>query len=344
MRKFLIAVLLMLGVLFVIGRSAELHNIVMTLRRGDWRFITLAFVAQIAWMFNSAASFRAIYRALGIEEKIETLLLMISAANFTNVIAPSGGFSGMAVFLSEARRRNYSPGRVTVAGALFILSDYLGFLCVLALGIVVLIRRDDLSAVEITASAILVAIAAILAMLLYLGSRSAEALGRVLAWAARLVNRLVWPFIHRQYLSEQRAHEFAHDAAEGLLALKDKPKAMLLPAALALTNKTFLVLILTNVFLAFKVPISIGTVIAGFSIAYLFLIVSPTPAGIGFVEGTLTLALHSMYVSLEDSAVITLAYRGITFWLPLLFGMSSFRLMEHVGEKAILPASKPTKD
>jgi hypothetical protein len=30
---------------------------------------------------------------------------------------------------------------------------------------------------------------------------------------------------------------------------------------------------------------------------------------------------------LSDAAVITLAYRGITFWLPLLFGMAAIRIL-----------------
>ncbi len=134
-------------------------------------------------------------------------------------------------------------------------------------------------------------------------------------------------------LSEARAHEFAHDAAEGLIKLRSEPKSMLMPLFLALTNKTALIIILTLVFLAFKVPISIGTIIACFSIGYLFVIISPTPAGIGVVEGALTLALTSMYISLEDAAVITLSYRGITFWIPLLFGMISLRVLEKVGIK-----------
>jgi uncharacterized membrane protein YbhN (UPF0104 family) len=60
-------------------------------------------------------------------------------------------------------------------------------------------------------------------------------------------------------------------------------------------------------------------------------IISPTPAGIGVVEGALTLALTSMYISLEDAAVITLSYRGITFWIPMLVGMISLRALEKVG-------------
>lgn len=323
----------MLGILFIIGRSAELESIIETLQRGNWQFIALAIIAQAAWLFNITASFRAIYHALGIREHFENLIFIISAANFTNIVAPSAGMGGVAVFIAEARRRNYSPARAAVAGAVYVLFDYLGFFFVLALGIIVLIRRNDLGTVEITASAILFCLALVLGILLYLGTQSGIALGRVLAWMARLVNRFTWPFTHREHLPEKRAREFANDAAEGLIELKNNPRSMLLPVLLGLTNKTFMVLILLCCFLAFEVPVSIGTVIAGFSLSYLFTIVSPTPAGLGFVEGTLTLALRSMYVPLEDAAVITLAYRGVTFWLPLLLGLLSFRLLEHVGKR-----------
>ena len=48
---------------------------------------------------------------------------------------------------------------------------------------------------------------------------------------------------------------------------------------------------------------------------------SPTPAGIGFVEGVVTLSLVSMTVPVGAAAVVVLGYRAITFWLPLLLGM-----------------------
>jgi uncharacterized protein (TIRG00374 family) len=209
----------------------------------------------------------------------------------------------------------------------------LGLIGILLVGLIILIRRNDLTLVVIVASAALVGLAMLFAFLLNLGMQSAEALGNALAKIAHFINRILRPFIHREYLSEVRAHEFAHDAAEGLIKMRSKPQTMIMPLVLALTNKTFLIIILLLVFLAFKIPLSIGTIIACFSIGYLFVIISPTPAGIGVVEGALTLALTSMYISLEDAAVITLSYRGITFWIPLLFGMISLRVLEKVGIK-----------
>jgi uncharacterized protein (TIRG00374 family) len=333
MRKFIIAIVLFLGFIFVVAKLTEIQTIAETLKRGNWWFLGLALIVELVWVINCGASFRSIYRAMGVEEQIRTLSLIVSAANFINVIAPSAGVGGLAIFMSEARRRNYSPARAAVAGVLFLLFDYLGLIGILLVGLIILIRRNDLTLVVIVASAALVGLAMLFAFLLNLGMQSAEALGNALAKIAHFINRILRPFIHREYLSEVRAHEFAHDAAEGLSKMRSEPQTMIMPLVLALTNKTFLIIILTLVFLAFKIPLSIGTIIACFSIGYLFVIISPTPAGIGVVEGALTLALTSMYISLEDAAVITLSYRGITFWIPLLFGMISLRVLEKVGIK-----------
>jgi uncharacterized protein (TIRG00374 family) len=85
--------------------------------------------------------------------------------------------------------------------------------------------------------------------------------------------------------------------------------------------------ILVASFLCFEVPFTVGTIIGGFSISYLFLIVSPTPSGIGIVEGVMPLALSSLNVPWSQAVIITLAYRGITFWLPLGVGAVAFRTL-----------------
>jgi uncharacterized protein (TIRG00374 family) len=210
-----------------------------------------------------------------------------------------------------------------------VLYDYAAFLLVLTIGLVILFRRNSLSAPEVIASMILVLIACGLGTLLYLGMRSAERLGSVLAGVAGLVNRIARPFLHRDYLDVLRAREFAHDASEGLHEARRTPANLLLPAALALSSKAFMISILFFVFLAFRQPFSVGTLIAGFSIGYLFLIVSPTPSGIGFVEGALTLALTSLRVPLAPAALISLAYRGITLWMPFAYGAIAFRWVSH---------------
>jgi len=341
MRKLLVALVLLLGAFFIIGHFAEMQAVWETLQRGDWRILLLALLVEAAWMLNVAASYRAIYRALGMEESIGRLLLLTMGANFVNVVAPSAGVGGVAVFIGEAKRRGYSQAKATIAGALYIFIDYMGFLAVMAIGLVVLIRRNHLTVAELTAAALIALIALGIGTVLYLGMRSEERLKAFLIRLARIVNRVLFPFLKRDYLSEERAREFAHDSAEGLAELRDGPENLLLPALLSLSNKALMILVFTLMFLAFKVPISVGTLIAGFCIGYLFTIISPTPWGVGVMEPALTLALNSFFVPLGAAAVIVLAYRGFTFWLPLLVGLVAMRLLGRTEAADAAGADRP---
>lgn len=332
MRKFIVILVLFLGAAFVYLSFGELESVLKTLQQGNFWFILLALLIQLGWILVTGLTYLSLYRLLGLDGTARKLSLLATAANFVNIVAPSAGMSGVAVFIADARRNGHSPGRVMVAGMLYLFLDYVAFLCVLTLGLIVLFRRNDLGAGEIAASAVIFSIAAGFGVILYLGSRSANLLGNTLAWMARLVNRVANLFIHRDYLSEARAHEFAHEMADGLKSLPERPRSLAIPILFSFANKALLICVLVSTFLAFKVPFSAGTVIGGFAISYLFLIISPTPAGIGIVEGIMPLALSSLRVPWSQAVIITLAYRGITFWVPLGVGAFAFRMLNREGK------------
>ncbi len=327
MRKIFVVLVFFLAVGLVIFSFSELEKIAATLQKSNLLFVAAALAVELLWLLNVALTYQSFYRRLGLEEGLGHLALVVAAVNFVNVVAPTAGMGGMALFVDNGRKRGHPPGRVTAAGALFLFFDYLAFLFVLALGLVVLFRRNNLDAGEITASLVLVTIASVLGALLYIGSRSASRLGDILARLARRVNRILRPFIQRDYLDESRAHAFACEIGEGLSGLRDDPGRLLRPMLFSLTNKALLISILLLVFLAFGVPFSAGTIIAGFAIGYLFLIVSPTPAGVGVVEGMLALALKSLRVEWSQAVIVTLVYRAVTFWFQLVVGAIAFRLL-----------------
>lgn len=340
MRKLLIAVLLFLGILFIFAQFAEIEKIYETVKQGQWQFIALACLIQVIWFWNVAASYYSIYRSLGIYERPEILFLLSTGANFVNVVAPSIGMGGMVVFIDQARRRGNSTGKVTVAGVLFVLFEYMGVLLLLALGMFILFRTNHLTVAEIVASGLLFLIASVLATVLYLGMYSSQLLGNILASAAGVINRILWPFTKRAYLSEDYARRFAHDSAEGLHYVRQRPRTLIWPLLLSISSKLLLMAVLYFSFRAFKTPVTLSTLVAGFSVAYLFMIISPTPSGIGFVEGALTITLSSFQVPLSAATVVTLAYRGITFWLPLLFGMFAIRKIASLQADAAMETSK----
>jgi uncharacterized protein (TIRG00374 family) len=328
MRHFFFLLLVFIAVIFVFLSFSELEIIAVTLEKSNWIFLSIALLFECIWFFNVATTFGALYNIVGLEESRLHLLLMSTAANFVNVVAPSAGIGGMAVFLDSAKRRGQPTGRVTVVGVLFLLYDYVAFMCVLALGLIVLVRRNNLTGGELTATGVLLLIAFGVGSLLYLGYKSAAQLGSVLAWFSRGINRLVRPFIHHDYIKLENAHFFAEEMAHGMALLRGKKKELLWPFLFSLNNKALLLCVLAFTFLAFGTPFSVGTLVGGFSIGYLFLIVSPTPAGVGVVESIMPVALRGLQVEWAAAVLITLVYRAVTFWFPLLVGVVSLRLLQ----------------
>ena len=326
MKKLLIALVIFLAIFFFISRFTEMQKIVEILQSGDLRFIALAFVFEILWIINLGVTYGSIYKIFGLYGNIKKMLVLALTANFVGTIAPSAGLTGLAIFLSDAEKENQSKGHVTVACIVFLLLDYIGLLIIITLGLLVLLNRNDLNWPEILATLVLFLIAAGMGTILYLSKKNSGKLSALLVWVFTKVNRITFFFSGKEkFTTMDTAFTFAADTAEGMQVLENRNKELLKPFIHSVLNKILLISVLGSLFLSFQTPFNLGTIVAGFSIAYLFLIVSPTPSGIGVVEGILAVFLHSLGVPLEEATIITLAYRGITFWFPMLIGFITFR-------------------
>ena len=325
MRRLLLLLLISLGAFFIFSRAADVDQVIDSLRGGDPAWLGLAVVVQLIWMLNVAASFWVIYRILGLREKFVHLGLVAISAQFVSVVAPSAGMGGMAVLIADGKKRGLASGRVTTGGALFVFGEQSSLLAVVCLGLFFLFRVNQLSSASILAALVLAAIALVTGLVLVTGMRSPVLLGKVLRRLGRLFNHALHPILRRDAVDLSRAQTFADDVYEGLQEVRRTPGRLLLPVTLAFTSKALLIVILGLVFVAFGQTFSLTTLIAGFSVGYLFYVVSPTPSGVGFVEGAMTLVLTSLGLTFAVAAVITLAFRGITFWLTILYGMLALR-------------------
>lgn len=330
MRKILVILAFFLLVGFVMVSLGELEKTLYTLQHFNLLFLLLGIMLQVLYFAGEAYGYRALYRLMDINESLWHLSLVSIGANFINVVAPSGGVGGMAVFADDAHRRGLPKGKAAAVAALFLFLEYAAFLLVLLLGLAVFFRRsNDLGPGEISAVVMMVALVAGFGVLIYIGSHSGPRLAAILGWTSRQINRLLWNFIHREYFRETVAREFALEVAEGLSILRLTHRSnLVVPYSLELLAKIIQIMIFATCFLGFGVDFSIGTVIAGFAMCYLFLIISPTPSGVGIVEIVLPSVLVSLRVPLEQAVVVTLAYRAITFWMPLALGAVAFRQLQ----------------
>ena len=328
MRKYLLLLIIIMVVALIYTRFSELQNIVETLQNADPRYMIMALSMQLVWFLVMAAVFRLLYQIMGIREHLLHLASVAVSANFINVVAPSAGIGGMAVFVDDAEKRGHPHGRVVAVSALYVFLDYIAFLVVLSAGFVVLLRRNSINAGEITAGLILLSAVLVIGWLILVGVRSPDKFGNVLGNIIRWVNKLMRPILRHDYMQEEQAYLFAAEVADGLAVLQTGHKSLARPVFFMVVNFMVQMLILTFCFLSFNVDFSLGTIVAGFAVGYLFLIVSPTPSGIGIVEGGMPLVLASLNVPLNQGLIVTLAYRAVSFWIPLSLGGIAFRFTQ----------------
>jgi uncharacterized protein (TIRG00374 family) len=322
-----IAYLIVIGlaVYYVFTHQAEITNILNALGNADGRWLLLAVAEQILWLVIIAGALIACYRLMGINENLSRMVPVMAAANFINVVAPSYGAGAMAVFIADGRQRGKPAGKVSTASLLYSAYDYLGMLISIGLGFVILAVHELLKPGYIIAAVFVFTIGISLTIIMTVGVFAADRLEPLLTGLAKWVNRRLRPFTGKNLLSLRRIAKFARDIAAGLTEIRRSPTNLILPGVLTLARKLAMVLILYLVSLAYRTPLELPNLIATFSISYLFTIASFTPSGVGFVETAMPVTMNSFGIGLDKAVAIALAYRGITFWLTLAYGIFAVR-------------------
>jgi uncharacterized protein (TIRG00374 family) len=325
MRKAFYTIIITLAVYYIFTHRVELRSVLDVFKQADWRWMLAALGAHLLWLVVIAAAFQSTYRLVGIRESLTRLVPLTTAANLINVIAPSYGAGAMAVLIADGRQRKKPAAKVSTAAILYLVYDYLGFMIVLPIGLVILYRNGVLNTVIIAASIFAATIGVTLIIMAILGIQSNKKLGKAIIWLIKTLNRILRPVLRRELIEDAEAESFTRDVSDGLQHIRHSPGNLLVPAILALARKAAMMLILWMSSMAFRHPFNFQTLFAGFTTSYLFTIASITPSGVGFVEGAMTVYISEMNVPLATAAVISLAYRGFTLWLTLLYGLIAIR-------------------
>jgi uncharacterized protein (TIRG00374 family) len=92
-------------------------------------------------------------------------------------------------------------------------------------------------------------------------------------------------------------------------------------------------------FLAFHHRARFGVVVAGYAVGILFWKMSIVPEGVGVVEGVMILVYTSLGVPGTRATVISLAFRGMTYWVPMIIGLVALRRLRLFRQT---PPARPT--
>lgn len=291
--------------------------------RGGW--MALAALGQVLYFLVFAISYKAAFWTVEVKSRVIELLPVTLSALFVNVVAPSGGAAGAALFVDDLGQRGQPKSHVTVGAFLQIIADYCAFQFILAVGMIYLFLEHDLTTYEIVGSLILLVIVLGLIGIPALGLWQPEALHRLLTWLQNRANHLARWLKRPHLLAEDWAERTAAEFSQAAAAAASHPLRLARTLTAALGAHLVQILILYLVFRAFGYSIQFWPLVAGFAIGILFLIVSITPQGIGVVEGVMALTFTSLDVPPATAAAVALVFRGITFWIPLVVGFLLLR-------------------
>ena len=330
-RRWIFWIVIIAFLWVVISRFSEIKKLAETLMSGQWQWVAVAALTQVIFYITYTALYQSAFLTVGVKSKLFELLPVTFGSIFLNVAAPSGGASGAALFVDDASRRGQSAARATVGTLLVMVADFSAFLVLLVAGMVYLFTHHTLKIYEIVAAVFLIVIIGGLTGFLLLGLWRPQWLQKVLSWLRGFANRIARMLRRPDFLDEAWVERNTAEFTEAAIAIAAQPAMLMQTLGIAFASHLINLTSLYFVFLAFQQKVHFGVLVAGYAMGILFWIVAITPQGIGVVEGMMTLVFASLGIPIERATVIALAFRGLSFWLPLAIGFILLRRLKSFG-------------
>lgn len=330
-RRWLLWVLVAAFVWLVVTRLGDIEDLAETLSKGIWLWVLAAAVLQLGHRILLSKVYQVAFDLTGVKSGTLALVPVLLGSMFVNAVAPSGGTAGMALFVDDAVQRGQSAARATAGFLLGLIAVYIGFGSLLLLGFLILFVSDSLQVVYLLFALALLGLTFLLGGLLFLGWRRPAMLERVLARVQRGADAVANRFGRPAYLGEEWVARTTAEFTTAATAISRRPKRLppliLWSVVAHLANAGCLY----AVFLAFRHPLAAGPLLAGFATGHLFVIMAPSPQGVGFVETIVPYVFASFGVPTAEATVVVFAYRGLSFWLPLGAGFFLLQRLKSLG-------------
>ena len=318
LRPVLVFLALALLVSVVVVHRRELPRIAVAAASADPGWLGAAAALQLA---ASAALAELHRRALGsanVAVGFRAAWATSMGALGANLLAPSAGAAGAALWVDRLTRRGAGASAV-IAGVTLAAACDLGALTVLVLVTFAhAAATRGLGAVEVAAAVLLVANVALLVVLLVLAARRPERIARMLAWVHRGIRRVAPRSRLAADADGPRRHAaLAAEAASGVLARRGRLAGVF---AWGLAEHVASLGALGALCAAFGHPLAPLAVVSSYAVTLLVWIMAPVPQGIGVVEILLAALLLGNGLSPAQAPLVAVAFRALTFWIPLLAG------------------------
>lgn len=324
-RRAGLAVVAVMAAAFLFLNRSQLPHAWAAASQADRRFLAAAALVGVAYLLNYGAMYRRAYRAVGLTLPFWTAFRLANAAHFLNMtIVNSGGMAGLGVFLPEAAARQQDRGRAISAYLLVALLGHFVFAFVLAGALAVAASDGNVGKVEVIATSIFAAYTLFSAVLLFAAARSRSAV-RWLHRRPGAVRDWTLARLGQEVPARSASSEAADELYEALRLMLSKPLSVAPTAFHALVAEAAGILSLWLCLRAFGLHPSVEEPLVGYSMGVLFSIVGFLPAGVGFAEAGIAVALRPFGYGAIEIALVVITYRLFEVWIPFVAGAISLR-------------------
>lgn len=286
----------------------------------QWYVLVLVATAQV-WSYYSIAKFyQAFLRIFDYNISTRRLFEASLAINFVNQAFPSGGVSG-ASYLSQYLKGEVPVGKATLAQFVRYVFTYISFLVVLVFGFMLLFFVGNVSSITVRLTLFVILLLIVMSLLLVTVVADRKRMEAIARPVVRLVNKIGSLVRRKRFVSDAQLSHFFDEFYEGYHFLLANRSKWRLPLICALSANIAEVSTVYIVVLAFGVTLNPGIVIAAYTLANLFSIVSIISSGVGVYELTMVAAFAALKVPLALAVSVVIVYRMLNFviFLPIGF-------------------------
>ncbi len=320
LRAAIVFLVIVAALFLLLPRLAGQAHAVDLVRNANPALLVIAVVLEVGALLFYSLLFRRLLRLLQFPVKL-SLSLRINVAGLAAAhLFSAGGVGGAAVQYRVLQKRGMPHSLVLIAVIFQNAFAYYVLYALFGVGLLTLILRGEADDVAMAFAAVFVVLLSGLSFygfwLLAHPSSLRRTAHRVVGWLGRRWERLSIP--------DERLEGWLDGVVDGWRRLRLDGRRHWRTIGLSVGYWGFDILCLLMVMLAFHQWVPIYYVLIAYGIAFVVGTVSPTPGGLGAVEGVMMAMLVSFGMQSAAAVAVVLVYRLINFWLPIPFGMLSY--------------------
>jgi uncharacterized protein (TIRG00374 family) len=264
-------------------------------------------------------SLAVVFRTFGISSKMRDLLEIGFVSNVVTFLMNVGGVTGISLQFVLMKKRGLATEDILAPSLFQLYFSSLMLIAILPIGLFSILTSHSLSG----GVSLGIGIAAGILTLLLIGAGILVFVNSFRFAIFRGLSGLVH-FITRREVASQ-LNDFDKALTRGVALLHRRPGVLALLLALTIVDWTSTVTALWFCFSALGNPVSVGTLLTGFSLGITAGLISLVPGGLGVQEDSMAGVYALLGVPIGTAALAAILFRIIYYFIPFLVSLGFYR-------------------